>query len=327
MVMRALFNRAAQIGLAVVLVAAVPAFAIAQSGGFSEENIPPSAPAPRSAAPAYQPPARPVAPASNPAAQAAAQAPSPAPHPRRTIPYTVRAGDTLGSVAAMFGVTPDALARANRMANDEELYTGDVLKVPNPFTHEVKALKTQVDQLNAEAQTAEQKATAVQSELTSLQDKVQELSADNRELNHGVAILPWWRATAFSAVAAAVLMFGVMLVTLFEWWRIRRRYVALAEAADAFGRLDQKYKAMLAKAELRLQQLYGRRRQGLAEGQPRPKLPEEAEIERLNEELKDLLEYHLVKLGARPRGQKRRGKWREMLGGVDSPVEARSARR
>lgn len=305
------------------MVAAMPLFALAQSGGFSEESIPPSAPAPRPSRPAYAPPA--AAPATG-TAQAAAPA-NPAPHPSRWIPYTVRPGDTLGNVAGMFGVTPDALARANKMSAQDELYSGDVLRVPNPFTHEVKALKTQVEQLNAEAQTAEQQATAVQGELTTLREKVQELSGDNRELNHSVAILPWWRATAFSAVAAAVLMLGVMLVTLFEWWRMRRRYVALAETADAFGRLDYKYKAMLAKAELRLQQLYGRRRGGLPEGQPRPKLPEEIEIERLNEELKELLEYHLVKLGARPRGQKRRGKWREVLGGVDSPVEARSVRR
>jgi LysM repeat protein len=325
MAVRGLIHRAAQIGFAAALFAAVAGFAFAQSGGFSEENIPPSAPAPRSVAPAYTPAAaRPETAAS---AQAATVRPNLPPRPRSTIPYTIRPGDTLGTVATMFGVTPDALARANRLSSDEELYAGDVLKVPNPFTHEVSALKTQVEQLNAEAQTAEQKATTAQNELGTLRDKVQELSGDNHELNRTVAILPWWRATAFSAAAAAVLMFGVMLVTLFEWWRRRRRYVALAETADALGRLDYKYKAMLAKAELRLQQLYGRRRQGLAEGQPRPKLPEEMEIERLNQELRELLEYQLVKLGARPRGSKRRGRWRDMFGGVDSPVEARSARR
>jgi LysM repeat protein len=326
---RDFIQRVAQLGFAAVLIVAGSRFAFAQSGGFSEENIPPSAPISRSVAPSYAPPAaRPAARASAPSPHAvAAPAVNPAPRPRNTIPYTVRPGDTLGTVATMFGVTPDALARANRMSADDELYSGDVLKVPNPFTHEVSALKTQVEQLNAEAQTAEQKATAAQNELSTLRDKVQELSGNNQELNHAVAILPWWRATAFSVAVAAVLMFGVMLVTLFEWWRMRRRYVALAETADALGRLDYKYKAMLAKAELRLQQLYGRRRQGLAEGQPRAKLPEELEIERLNEELKELLEYHLVKLGARPRGQKRRGRWREMFGGVDSPVEARSVRR
>jgi LysM repeat protein len=323
MAARGSIHRVAQLGFAAALIIAAPRFAFAQSGGFSEENIPPSAPVARRVAPNYAPPA-----ASAPAVHAAqAAAASPVPRPRNSIPYTIRPGDTLGSIATMFGITPDALAHANHLSADEELYSGDVLKVPNPFTHEVSALKAQVEQLNAEAQTAEQKATTAENELSGLRDKVQELTGDNRELKRTVAILPWWRATAFSVLVAAALMFGVMLVTLFEWWRMRRRYVVLAETADALGRLDYKYKAMLAKAELRLQQLYGRRRQGLAEGQPRAKLPEELEIERLNEELKELLEYHLVKLGARPRGAKRRGRWREMFGNVDSPVEARSVRR
>ncbi len=124
-------------------------------------------------------------------------------------------------------------------------------------------------------------------------------------------------------------MFGAMIVTLFEWWRMRRRFVALAEMTDALSRLDYKYKAMIAKAELRLQQLYGRRRGGITEGQPRPKMPEEIEIERLNEELKNILELHLQKLGARLPGSRRRKGWRELFGGsdVNSAVEARSIRR
>ena len=68
---------------------------------------------------------------------------------------------------------------------------------------------------------------------------------------------------------------------------------------DALCRLDYKYKAMFAKAELRLQQLYGRRRGGITEGQPRPRMPEEIEIERLNEELKQILELHLQRMGAK----------------------------
>ena len=110
-------------------------------------------------------------------------------------------------------------------------------------------------------------------------------------------------------------MFGVMLLTLFEWWRMRRRFVALAAMTDALSRLDYKYKAMFAKAELRLQQLYGRRRGGITEGQPRPKMPEEVEIERLNEELKQILELHLQRMGARlpgcaPQGMARDVRWR-----------------
>jgi len=317
-------------GLAIVIALAASGVGWAQSGAYSEESIPPSGPPATITRP--EEPRAPEIPAANkvgPSESVAPQAtgaPQPAPRPHNWIPYTVRPGDSLGTVANLFGVTVAELARANRMQPDDELLAGAVLKVPNPFTAEVNSLKQQVEQLNGEARQAEQKAGAAETELRSLHDKVEELGADNQSLNQGLRILPWWRAGALAAAAAAVLMLGVMLVTLFEWWRMRRRYVALAEMTDALGRLDYKYKSMLGKAELRLQQLYGRRRQGLPEGQPRPKLPEEIEIERLNEELKEILEGQLIKLGARPRGP-RRARWREFFGGVTSPVEARSERR
>jgi hypothetical protein len=58
-------------------------------------------------------------------------------------------------------------------------------------------------------------------------------------------------------------------------------------------------------------------------------MPEEIEIERLNEELKEILQFHLQRMGARLQGVPRRKGWREMFGGSDvsSAVEARSARR
>jgi hypothetical protein len=123
-------------------------------------------------------------------------------------------------------------------------------------------------------------------------------------------------------------MFGVLLLTMFEWWRMRRRFLALAAMTDALSRLDYKYKAMFAKAELRLQQLYGRRRGAVTEGQPRPRMPEEVEIERLNEELKNILEIHLQRMGAKLPGSRRKG-WRELFGGGDvgETVEARGYRR
>src|SRR5580658_4205980 len=247
-----------------------------------------------------------------------------------TIPYTVREGDTLGSVAQMFGVQVDDLAHANHITPDHELMIDDVLKVPNPFTNEVNGLRAQVESLNDEAQTAERKAEAANNQVTALTDKVNDLSTDNQSLEHSLRVLPWWRGTAITLAGAALLMFGVMLVTAFEWWRMRRRFVALVEMTDTLGHLDYKYKSMLAKAELRLQQLYGRRRQGITEGQPRAKTPEEMEIERLNEELKEILERHLVRLGARPRGSRSRSRWREIIGGeVDAAAEAepRSVRR
>lgn len=252
--------------------------------------------------------------------------PKPPPPPRKTFPYVIRSGDSMGSIASMFGLTAEQLAHINHMHPDDELMAGDELKVPNPFIAEVNGLQAQVKTLSAQAQSAQQKADSDDRELSGLRDKVQDLTSDNQSLNSSLRLLPWWHATALSTTVAALIMFGVMVVTLFEWWRMRRRYVALAGLADDLGRLDYKYKAMLAKAELRLQQLYGRRRGGMTEGQPRPKMPEEIEIERLNEELREVLERHLTRLGARSRTRKR-ALWRELFGGVDSPVEARSARR
>jgi LysM repeat protein len=324
--------------LALVFVLAVVGTGLAQTSSFSETTVPPSAGPPSSVvrwpeetapAPRANPAAAIPAPAAAPVASAAAAetAPKPPPKPRLIIPYTIRPGDSLGSVAQMFGLTTVELARMNRLHPDDELMAGDELRVPNPFMTQVKTLESQVNTLSAQAQSAQRKADGEERELNSLRDRVQDLTADNQSLHSSLRLLPWWHATALTTSVVAVLMFGVMIVTLFEWWRMRRRYVELAGLADDLGRLDYKYKAMLAKAELRLQQLYGRRRGGMTEGQPRPKMPEEVEIERLNEELKEVLERHLVRLGARPRGARKRARWRELFGGVDSPVEARSARR
>ena len=303
-----IIDKTSRICLAAILAFAIAAPAFAQNGSFSDEDIPASG--------------APAAPAA-----AADTAPKPPPRPRAIIPYTIRPGDTLGSVAQMFGLTAEQLAHTNRINPDEELIAGDELKVPNPYEAQAKSMQKQIDSLAAEAQTAEQKAETAQHDLNALQEKNQELGEDNQSLTLSLRIMPWWRATAVSTTVAAVLMFGVMIVTLFEWWRMRRRYVALANLSEDLSRLDYKYKAMLAKAELRLQQLYGRRRGGLTEGQPRPKMPEEVEIERLAEDLKEVLEHHLVKLGARPRNAGKRARWREMIGEVDPRVEAPSARR
>src|SRR5260370_47985 len=212
---------------------------------------------------------------------------------------------------------------------DEELQVDEVLKIPHPFTTEVTNLKAQIETLSAQQQSAEQKSDSAQEQVKSLQTQVQDLTSQNQDLDLGVKVLPWWRATAISLAIFALIMFGVMLLTMFEWWRMRRRFVALAAMTDALSRLDYKYKAMFAKAELRLQQLYGRRRGAVVtEGQPRPRMPEEVEIERLNEELKNILEIHLQRMGAKLPGGRRKG-WRELFGGGDvgETVEARGYRR
>ncbi|HVN64697.1 MAG TPA: LysM peptidoglycan-binding domain-containing protein [Candidatus Binataceae bacterium] len=322
-------------GILIALAIAVAAAGASAQSDLSETTIPPSAPVAHSAPAPAESTDTEVPPAEEPAPthQAAApKVPPSAPEPLRPsgmIPYTVRPGDSLGSIARMFGVTTDAIRHENRIGSDDELIAGEVLKVPNPFASQVRTLESQLGAMSSQLRAADRKSDSAQEDVKSLQAQVQELTADNKELQASQPLLTWWRATAASMGVALLLMFGVMALTLFEWWRMRRKFVALATMTEALGHLDYKYKAMLAKAELRLQQLYGRRRQGITEGQPRPKMPEEIEIERLNEELKEILETHLERLGARPRGSRRHKGWSEMLGGndVSATAEARSARR
>ena len=322
---RSIFTRLA---LAAMFIVAGSGLAFAQSS-FNESTIPPSAPPSRVVRPPSEAQSSEARDTQPPADESAPKPVVKPDHPANIIPYTVRPGDSIGVIAQMFGITPDELARANRMHAEDELQIDEVLKVPHPFTTEVNTLKSQVEALSAQQQTAEQKADSAEEQVKSLQAQVQELTGDNQDLQLGVKLLPWWRATSVSLGILGLFMFGVVLLTLFEWWRMRRRFVALAAMTDALSRLDYKYKAMFAKAELRLQQLYGRRRGAITEGQPRPKMPEEIEIERLNDELKQILELHLQRLGARLPGARRRKGWREMFGGgeVGSTAEARSYRR
>ena len=301
--------------IAVTFIVAGCGLAFAQAD-FNESTIPPSSS-----------PARAVRAPSDTDQPAEESAPRPV-KPANTIPYTVRPGDSVGLIAQMFGVTPEEVAHANRIHIDDELQVDEVLKIPHPFTTEVTNLKSQVETLSAQQQAAEQKSDSAQEQVKSLQTQVQELTGENQDLQSAVKILPWWKATAVSLGIFTLIMFGVMLLVMFEWWRMRRRFMALAAMTDALSRLDYKYKAMFAKAELRLQQLYGRRRGVITEGQPRPRMPEEIEIERLNEELKNILELHLQRMGAKLPGTRRKG-WRDLLGGGDvgETVEARSYRR
>ena len=119
-------------------------------------------------------------------------------HPANVIPYTVRSGDTVGTIAEMFGVTPEDIARANRMHVDDELQVDEVLKVPHPFTTEVTNLKSQIETLSAQQQAAEQKSDSAQEQVKTLQRQVQDLTSQNQDLQPSVSFLPWWRATAIS---------------------------------------------------------------------------------------------------------------------------------
>jgi hypothetical protein len=232
----------------------------------------------------------------------------------------------LGSLANTFGVSVAEIARASRLSEEADLMVGQTVRIPNPFLSRERGLTAEIDRLSLEKQAAEQKAGEAAAATEASQAQVQGLTKSSQQYSHDLRWLPWWRGTALAAGAAALLMLGAMLAALFEWWMLRGSFRAVAEMNEALRRLDSKYKAVLAKAELRLQELYGRRRRGIQDGQERAKIPEEAEIEGLNRQLKEILEHHLARLGA-PGENARRARWRELINGVGAPVEARSARR
>lgn len=343
--MRFLLNllRSLVVALLAVLIGAV--VCLAQDNGFRETNIAPSAPPPKTAPrepgdlPAVVIPPRPhkaAAPAAPSVAQSdeadtaanAAQVPKPPSKPHKYFPYTVKEGDTLGSISQFFGVPVADIARLNHLHEDSELEIDQRLRIPNPFENAQKSLEAQVAQLSAQAADDQHKIDQLQSQLMSTSARDGELTAENAQLRDSVRSLPWWRGTALGMITAALLMLGVTVLTLFEWWMIRRRFIALSDLAGSLGRLDIKYKEMLAKAELRMQQLYGRRRPaGLPDSaQAGAKSVEEVEIERLNYELKETLERHLERLGARSEGRRRRSRIRELIAEEEPSVEARLRR-
>jgi LysM repeat protein len=246
--------------------------------------------------------------------------------PHASFPYSIRPGDTLGAIAAQFGIAVADLRRINRIGEDTGLIVGQTLRIPNPFLARERELTNEIDSLSRDKQASAERAARVDRGLAAARAQVQDLTASNGRYVRDNHALPWWRTFGLGAATAAVLMLGTMLLALSEWWMLHGRFRAVAEMNESLRRLDYKYRAALAKAELRLQELYGRRRRGLQEGLERPKIPEEVEIEQLNRQLKELLEEHLARLGP-PSESVRRARWRERISGIGSPVEARSARR
>ena len=240
--------------------------------------------------------------------------------------YSVRSGDSLGSIASTFGIQASDIAHANRLELDATLMVGQTLRIPNPFAARMRELTAENQKLGdqlADQQKRADNATASQSDL---KEQVLQLTTGNRELTHEVRMLPWWRDAVYSIAMVALLLLGVTALAVLEWFLLRRRFIAIADLNESLRRLDQRYRALLAKAELRMQELYGRRRRGISEDHERPRIPEEADLERLDQQLHDVLQRHLKQLGG-PVRSRRRARWDEEFGTVASPVEARSARR
>ncbi|MGH8336055.1 MAG: LysM peptidoglycan-binding domain-containing protein, partial [Gammaproteobacteria bacterium] len=183
----------------------------------------------------------------------------PVPAPRNYFPYTIRSGDTPQSIANIFGIQTAELTRVNHITDDTGLIVGHTLRIPNPYLARMRDLQGQVDRLTAGSAQTDEEANAAKNQLTAAQAQVRDLTASNHDLARQVVVLPWWRAATYMGALAAVLMFGVMIVALIEWLNLRGRFRAVAEMNEALRRLDDRYRTTVAKAELRLQELYGRR--------------------------------------------------------------------
>jgi len=261
------------------------------------------------------------------AAQDSTQEAAPAPIRRGgEFSYSVRSGDSLGSIASTFGIQAEDIAQANKLQLDTTLMVGQTLRIPNPFAARMRELTAENQKLSDQVADLQKRADSANASQADMKAQVQQLTASNRELTHDVQMLPWWRGAVYSAIIVSLLLLGVAGLAVLEWFLLRRRFIAIAELNESLRRLDQRYRALLAKAELRMQELYGRRRRGISEDQERPRIPEEAALERLDQQLHDVLERHLKQLGG-PVRPRRRARWDEEFGTVASPVEARSARR
>ncbi|MGB6565025.1 MAG: LysM peptidoglycan-binding domain-containing protein [Candidatus Binataceae bacterium] len=255
--------------------------------------------------------------------------PEAAPAPSRgggEFSYSVRSGDSLGSIASTFGIQAEDIAHANKLQLDTTLMVGQTLRIPNPFAARMRELTAENQKLSDQVADLQKRADSANASQADMKAQVQQLTASKRELTHDVQMLPWWRGAVYSAIIVSLLLLGVAALAVLEWFLLRRRFIAIAELNESLRRLDQRYRALLAKAELRMQELYGRRRRGISEDQERPRIPEEAALERLDQQLHDVLERHLKQLGG-PVRPRRRARWDEEFGTVASPVEARSARR
>ncbi|HZP46467.1 MAG TPA: LysM peptidoglycan-binding domain-containing protein [Candidatus Binataceae bacterium] len=315
--------------LAMLLCLALSLALMAEVGtamAVTEEDIPPEtaatsrAPAPPSAGDSAVREGNSAAPSVIPAV--------PAPRlPRSTFPYQVKEGDNWGSIAALFGVSVDDLLRVNRAGVDTELQVGQMLRIPNPAVARERELTDQVNQLSQRTTDAEARAQQAESALAEARARLADLAERERQVDHDLATVYWWRMATYLMAVVSLLMFAATAVALVDWWLMRNRFRSVAEMNESLRRLDYRYRNALARAELRLQELYGRRRRGLRDGQERARLAEETEIDALNQELKAILEYHLRRLGPARKRAARRAR-ETLLGEIASAtVEPRAVRR
>jgi LysM repeat protein len=260
------------------------------------------------------------------AAASTASAPQNAAAANGDLSYTIHEGDSVGAIASMFHLPAEDIFRHNHLTEESTLHIGQVLRIPNPYAAQVRDLQRQIATLTSRNQQQEQQLGAVSSKERAFVAQIDELRGLKRSLEHDVTMLPWWRRATTVAATVALVMLGIAILSAIQWLLIRWRFVAVAQANEKLTKLDHRYRIMLARAELRLQQLYGRRR-AAAESAASARTPEDFELERLGRELKEVLEQELSQLGIQSQAPARRSRLREWLTSGSSPVPVRSDRR
>jgi LysM repeat protein len=76
---------------------------------------------------------------------------TPTPLPANTVLYVVKTGDRLARIAARYGVTIEAIQKANRLSN-ETVYVGQKLLIPNPTRQPMEYVVQRGDTLTKLAQ-------------------------------------------------------------------------------------------------------------------------------------------------------------------------------
>jgi LysM repeat protein len=97
--------------------------------------------------------------------------------PHTTFPYTIRPGDSLGSIASQFGISVAELSRVNHANEETELIVGRLLRIPNPAVVRERELAAQIDQLQRDKQDATDRAMQAETRLTAARTTVQTLTA------------------------------------------------------------------------------------------------------------------------------------------------------
>ena len=242
------------------------------------------------------------------------------------LSYVIHEGDSVGAVSAMFRIPAQEIFHHNHLNENSTLHVGQILRIPNPYAAQVRDLQHQLATVESRNQDQEHKLEDSDARQRAFNAQIVELRGIKRSLEHDVAVLPWWRRATTVVATLAVVMVGVTLLSLLQWFLIRQRFAAVAVANERLSRLDQRYRTAQARAELRLQQLYGRRR-AAAEPSAQLRNSEDFELDRLSRELKDIIEQELTKLGVQVHAPARRSRFREWIASLGSPVAVRSDRR